>query len=700
MVNRMSCPAWIATLRAPTKVPVDVDGLLRLGGICLLLAAMVPVVGCGAGSPQPTPRTVPTEIQADAIDSQSQELRALLLLMSDQKLLDPVTVAAAASAGPTLRRELALTLGRVGDPRTGPALQALAGDDDLAVRQAAIFAMGELAEKGDRVATQTLLAAIADTDPEIGRLAVEGAAKAGAPLDRVIQRLLEAPSGEILSRLMPSLFRFDTVGIVRWAEQGLAEPELKPMAAYALCRNPRPEGLPWIRQLVADPDPWIRGLAARAIGIVGERSDLQLLRPLIDDVQPGPAIHALRSAKRLVDAAKAPAPDGWRSRIVELLDDPRADVRIMAIEASSVWLLDEAIGARLEAYARGGKVRERELALTALAQAADPRILLVLADAARSEAMSLRVAAVRAAALIGEDELVLAGAEESSPGVRAAAFDELLKISEDPLDAARLGLADGDVVVRATVLDWAEDAPQLPYELLASAYQRAATDRAPDARLAAVKALGKRAASPAGAHERGAILGLLAEISRDADYLTRREAATALRSLDQESPRLGKVESRRTIESYRQIVARTGSPVHYGIETDLGTLTVELACPEAPLTCLSFQQLADQGFYDGQRFHRIVPDFVVQGGDPRGDGAGGPGYSLRDELNLLRYEAGVLGMAHAGPDTAGSQFFLTITPQPHLDGGYTIFGRVTQGEDLLRKWIQGQKIRRIYRISE
>ena len=118
------------------------------------------------------------------------------------------------------------------------------------------------------------------------------------------------------------------------------------------------------------------------------------------------------------------------------------------------------------------------------------------------------------------------------------------------------------------------------------------------------------------------------------------------------------------------------------------------------MTCLSFRQLADQGFYDGQSFHRIVPDFVVQGGDPRGDGAGGPGYSLRDELNLLRYEAGVLGMAHAGPDTAGSQFFLTVTPQPHLDGGYTVFGRVVEGEDLLRKWIQGQKIRRVYRISE
>ena len=670
--------------------------------LCLLTIVLLMVVGgCvgGARSPETGNSASPQGRAASSgLVSQDSELQALLLLMSDQKLLDPVTVAAAASGGPELRRRLALTLARVGDPRSGPALQSLAGDDDLSVRRAAVFALGELAEKGDPVAAQSLLAAIADPDFEVGRLAVEGAAKAKAPLERVIQRLLEAPSGEILSRLMPSLFRFETVGVVRWAEQGLDEKELRPMAAYALTRNPRPEGLSLIRALVSDPDPWIRGSAARALGKVGEREDLKVLRPLLDDPHPGPTIHALRSAKALVEAAKAPAPDDWRSRVLELLDDSRTDVRIMAIEAASVWLLDELLGARLERYARQGAVRERELALTALAEAADPRVMLVLSEAARAEAPSLRTAAIRAAALVGADELVVGGAVDESPGVRAAAYDSLLEITADPLETARLGLADDDFVVRATVLDWAETSKSLPYELLAAAYERATSDRAPDARLAAVKALGKRAEDEP--RERRAILGLLEKVSAEADYLTRREAGAALRALGQDPTRLGRVESRRTIESYRQIVARTSGPVRYGIETDIGSLTVELVCPEAPMTCLSFRQLADQGFYDGQSFHRIVPNFVVQGGDPRGDGAGGPGYSLRDELNLLRYEAGVLGMAHAGPDTAGSQFFLTVTPQPHLDGGYTVFGRVVEGEDLLRKWIQGQKIRRVYRISE
>lgn len=113
------------------------------------------------------------------------------------------------------------------------------------------------------------------------------------------------------------------------------------------------------------------------------------------------------------------------------------------------------------------------------------------------------------------------------------------------------------------------------------------------------------------------------------------------------------------------------------------------------MTCLNFLQLAGQGFYDGLVFHRVVPDFVVQGGDPRGDGVGGPGYSIRDEMNLLRYRRGVLGMALSGPDTGGSQFFITLSPQPHLDGGYTAFGEVVAGDGVLDRIVQGDRIVRV-----
>jgi cyclophilin family peptidyl-prolyl cis-trans isomerase len=131
------------------------------------------------------------------------------------------------------------------------------------------------------------------------------------------------------------------------------------------------------------------------------------------------------------------------------------------------------------------------------------------------------------------------------------------------------------------------------------------------------------------------------------------------------------------------------------IETDRGTIELRLAADQAPLTVANFVSLARRGYFDGQRFHRVIPSFVAQGGDPRGDGNGGPGYAIRDELNPLRYDRGTLGMALSGPDTGGSQFFITHSPQPHLDGGYTVFGQLLTGGEVLDRIVQGDRIVRI-----
>ncbi|MBI4421317.1 MAG: peptidylprolyl isomerase [Gemmatimonadetes bacterium] len=133
------------------------------------------------------------------------------------------------------------------------------------------------------------------------------------------------------------------------------------------------------------------------------------------------------------------------------------------------------------------------------------------------------------------------------------------------------------------------------------------------------------------------------------------------------------------------------------IETDRGAVSVSLYAAEAPITANALLQLADRGFFNGGTWHRVVPGFVAQGGDPRGDGAGGPGFALRDELNRHRYLRGVVGLALDGPDTGGSQFFITLTPQPHLDGAYPAIGRVDSGMDVLEEMTQGDRIRRVRR---
>jgi cyclophilin family peptidyl-prolyl cis-trans isomerase len=117
----------------------------------------------------------------------------------------------------------------------------------------------------------------------------------------------------------------------------------------------------------------------------------------------------------------------------------------------------------------------------------------------------------------------------------------------------------------------------------------------------------------------------------------------------------------------------------------------------AALTVAAFLSLVDRRYFDGSTWHRVVSNFVVQDGDPRGDGWGGPAFMLRDEINPVRYEAGTVGMALSGPDTGGSQVFIMHSPQPHLDGPYTVFGRVVGGRDVLDRISQGEHNRSVHR---
>ncbi len=137
------------------------------------------------------------------------------------------------------------------------------------------------------------------------------------------------------------------------------------------------------------------------------------------------------------------------------------------------------------------------------------------------------------------------------------------------------------------------------------------------------------------------------------------------------------------------------------IETNKGVIELELYPNHAPKTVNNFVFLARKGFYDGVPFHRVISNFMIQGGDPTGTGAGGPGYSFEDEVadNPLTHETGVISMVNAGPNTNGSQFFITHSPQPHLNGKHTVFGKVVSSQNLVDAIRQGDKMERV-KISE
>jgi len=231
-------------------------------------------------------------------------------------------------------------------------------------------------------------------------------------------------------------------------------------------------------------------------------------------------------------------------------------------------------------------------------------------------------------------------------------------------------LNDDDVIVRGYAIDRyskSHDANKL--QTLRAAEERARNDKQDDARLNAIRGLAE--IDDPGREP------MLRNLLADNDPVIRRVAADLIEQ------KLGKPRPQFTPlpvnADYGAIVDWAREPHTATIHMARGRIEIALLTRDAPMTTWNFAQLARSHFYDGTTFMRVVPNFVIQGGDPRNDTEGGPGYAIRDEINLQKYTRAAVGMALSGPDTGGSQYFITHSPQPHLDGGYTIFGRVTDG---------------------
>jgi len=135
---------------------------------------------------------------------------------------------------------------------------------------------------------------------------------------------------------------------------------------------------------------------------------------------------------------------------------------------------------------------------------------------------------------------------------------------------------------------------------------------------------------------------------------------------------------------------------HIKVETNIGSFTFELFPKDAPNTVANFKALAAKGFYDGLTFHRVIPGFVAQGGDPKGNGTGGPGYHVKAEFNSHKHVTGAVAMARSSdPDSAGSQFYICYGAHPHLDGHYTVFGQITEGQDVVNKITKGTVMKKV-----
>jgi cyclophilin family peptidyl-prolyl cis-trans isomerase len=256
------------------------------------------------------------------------------------------------------------------------------------------------------------------------------------------------------------------------------------------------------------------------------------------------------------------------------------------------------------------------------------------------------------------------------------------------------GLADRDFYARATAISVLSGHPNaVDAAKVLDSYAKALADSGNDARIAAIQYIAAAWKADSAAFT-PALRQRLTALAPSDDPLVRAgaESVSIFASWPSTSGNPKALSWYQDLVRTYVVPALRGQTQRATLRTRRGDIVLELFGAEAPITVWNFMNLARTGYYRGTGFHRVVPNFVAQDGDPRDDGNGGPGYAIRDEMNPHRYERGALGMALSGPDTGGSQYFITHSPQPHLDGHYTVFGRVLSGFPALDAIVQGDRI--------
>ena len=690
-----------------------------------LLVALL--AGCGT-TPPPPPPVISFETKMSWI-----------IRLEDQRVLRDAAAAAVSAAAPVpatqggrnvlpapppppdlirlltdnearIRRRAAIAVGRVGLPDGVPPLvRLLQTDTDPEVRQMAAFALGLI---GDRSAVEPLRIALGDLAPLIAGRAAEALGLIGDTASAPLVGKLVATHRGVAATLAPDesrsqvnpaadAFRLGVYALARLkAYEALAEAVLgadgQPRlqwwpVAYALQRTEDKRALPALLALARSDGSYTRAFAIKGLGALKDPSAVPVLLPLIDAARAtsAPTIEAIRALGRIGDARAEPL-------LTKLLYTRGLNPMV---RAETLLALGDSAGAvSVDAFVDflGDPLPSVRLAaLQGFAKRDDDSFLTVLSGLDQDPHWSVRAGL---ATVLGAKDperalpRLMPLLSDTDARVIPAVLTALTKLKLPGIEKILIErLASDDVGIRASAAtNLGEVKPDGGVEALTSAYKRGEADVVFDTRAAAIEALAKYGAPAAVPTLRAAL--------KDKDWAVRVKAVELLKALD---PTIETVQAIRPAPSLRAVNYESGAIInptvspHVYIDTDKGTIEMELDVLDAPLTSDNFVALVRRGYFDGLTFHRVVPNFVVQGGDPRGDGDGGPGYSIRDELNQETYVRGTIGMALAWRDTGGSQFFVAQSPQPHLDARYTVFGRVVAGMEVVDSLTQGDVMKRV-----
>lgn len=593
------------------------------------------------------------------------EEEASILGLEDRREHDAAVVDAWVAHPNALHRlRIALALGRIGAiTKTGvPELTTLSKDSDRRVRETAAFALGEIG-----LGAETLFALAADPDAGVAAEAVEALSKLSADkslLPRYLAIADNATTEGVRARAVRYLFRWDddTASEAARRALGATSSAVRQEGTYALSRRPYAGARQELLLLMTDPNTLTRAYATTALGRIGDASAFDALRDALGDAHPWVRTNAAIAIGRLAEKSRDVLNADDLPRVFATAEDPDAGVRASMIDVLGYYAeRNETARARLFQTLRNGTMWERELSAGAIAKHLPwSEASAVLTDLTPWQIVRVLEAT---AAMPHGVELRKQYAAHADPLVRANVLANIPETGADAeLEIIRAALTDADVIVRAGAYERLGFTKDVPLQTLRDAVESERTAPMNDARLAAIAVIAKSDAPS------------LQPLVSDPDPVVRRVAAEAVKSASY-TP----LTVTRTPEEYAEIVRWSREPHTATIHMTRGNIELALLSQEAPVTAWNFAQLAKKKYFDNTSFMRVVPNFVIQGGDPRNDMNGGPGYAIRDEINLQKYTRGAVGMALSGPDTGGSQFFITHSPQPHLDGGYTIFGRVYDG---------------------
>ncbi len=690
-----------------------------------LLAASTIAVGLAvsaacASAPPPLAVVAPAPPRVVSLDT---KVAWMIRLEHERVLRDagrgPAGPTAARGAAPDLevlardadagvRRRAVLSIGRVGDAAAVPTLVAALGDPDAAIRGAAAFSLGLV---GAPPGVAPLVAALADPSPAVRGRAAEGlgligdASAAPAVADafagcRVhlaaiapdVEALTTTPDADACRLALFALVRlrqYDALARVALDEQGSPVSRWWPVA-YALQRIGDARAVPALLTLAATPGVHTAAFALRGLAALREAQAIDPAMAITQrpDADVRVRVAAVRAIGQLRAASAVPA-------LLKILDEPTTP-RNLALETVAAL---GAVGDRRAFDVMLDRLTDKWPAMRAAAFASAARLdadafLLVFSGFDADRDWSVRASLAAVLATLPADRVRGALQDlvaDADVRVQGPALEALARVGSPDLEARLFAALDApDFALRATAAGLVGRAKIAggPARLEA-AYLRAASDATYVARAAALEGLAQYGA--------GAARATLTRALADRDWPVRVRAAELLRGLGEATAAPARPAATRQAAEFFEsdrLLHPAFSP-HAYLETPLGTIEIELNMTDSPLTALTFIELARAGFFNGLKVHRLVPNFVIQAGDPRGDGQGGPGYAIRDELGPAPFVRGTVGMAIDWRDTAGSQFFITVSPQPHLDGRYTAFGRVVQGLEFLDEVAQGDVIERV-----